>query len=362
MRKLNRWVGMVAGGIALAAGIIAVMFVEFSPIPPPPRAVIRPVKSAIVQDANTATPRRFRGIIVPGKTVDLAFQVAGQIVDADLVLGRQVKRDALLATLDVTPMDQQIAVLKPTVEETERKLTLIQKAFESGVATANELSMAQAAYDRAAAELTIALQAKDDTTLRAPFDALIVQRFFEIFENVQAGQPVVRLQDISSVDIRVELPESIVARYRGDRPGKAAARFASLPGTSFDVTVKEASAEADKTTGGYPVTFTMPRPEEATILPGMGATIVLTPPEGPSGGVAVPAQAVFVDEAQGRCVWRLTEKDQHFIAAKIPINVTALTDDVAIVSTGLQPGWRVATAGVHFLHEGQIVRLMEQTR
>jgi RND family efflux transporter MFP subunit len=258
-------------------------------------------------------------------------------------------------------MDQQIAVLKPTVQQTREALDQTRSMAEQGVATARELSDAQAAYDQAVAQLRIAQQARENATLTAPFRALIVQRFVERFENVQAGQPVVRLQDRSNVDVQVELPESVVARYQGDRPGQTRVQFAALPGRLLPVAVKEASAEADTTTGGYPVTFTLPQPEGVTLLPGMGATILLIPSEGErSGDVAVPLEAVFLDDALGRCVWRLAERDGGLVAERVPVKVVQLAGDVAIVSEGLEPGCRVATAGIHFLREGLVVRPMEQ--
>lgn len=361
MRRFGRWVGVILGAIFLAAGVAAVIFVDFSPTPPPPRQLVRPVKSALAISADTLEQRRFRGEVVPGKTVDLAFQIGGQIIEGDLSLGRQVAQGELVAKLDITPMEQKIAVLEPTVTLTTERLDQIRRLVEKGAATAGELADAQAAYDKAVAELRIAQQALADAVLAAPFDSLIVQRFYDLFENIQAGQPVVRLQDISSIDIRVELPESVVARHRGDRPGRAEARFAALAGRSFPVTVKEASAEANAVTGGYPVTYTMPAPEGATILPGMGATIVLIPsPSAESQNVSVPAQAIVVDATGGRWVWRLKEQGPVFVAAKVPVTVTELTGDQAIISEGLQDGWRVAVAGVHFLGEGQAVRLMEQ--
>jgi RND family efflux transporter MFP subunit len=361
MGKWNRWIGLGVGGLALLGGLAAVLFVDFSPTPPPPDTVVRPVKSAVVIQADALQQRRFRGQVVAGKTVDLAFQVGGQIKQADLKLGRQVQQGDILAQLDTTPLDQQIAVLEPTVRQTREKLEAIKEVARQGAATVNEVADAQAAYDKAVAQLEIATQAKADATLKAPFDALIVQRFAERFENVQARQPVVRLQDISSIDVRVELPESIVARSRANRAGQADVRFASLPDQSFPVSVKEASGEADPTTGGYPVTYSLPRPENLTVLPGMGATIVLIPPESEQGSeLAVPAEAVFVDDVQGRCVWQLQPDGQSFIARKTPVQIAKLQEDVAIVTEGLQAGWRVATAGIHFLSEGQVVRLLEE--
>ena len=51
-----------------------------------------------------------------------------------------------------------------------------------------------------------------DSTLRAPYDGVIAQRFVEQGQNVRAKEPVVQFQDVDEIDIVVDVP--------GDRHGR----------------------------------------------------------------------------------------------------------------------------------------------
>ncbi len=73
--------------------------------------------------------------------------------------------------------------------------------------------MAKAALDDAKADL-------GDTALRAPFSASVGEVFMENFQNVQSKQAILSLVGIDTVEIEVDLPESIVARLRLQDTGR----------------------------------------------------------------------------------------------------------------------------------------------
>ena len=96
-------------------------------------------------------------------------------------------------------------------------------------------------------------QAKDnlrDTSLRAPYDGMLAERYVENFEYVRAQQEIVSLQDISIVEIVAQIPETIVAGARQGQSFDFVARFGSLAGQEFPAETKEFAAEAKSSTFG----------------------------------------------------------------------------------------------------------------
>ena len=61
------------------------------------------------------------------------------------------------------------------------------------------------------AQLQQANDSLRDTSLRAPYDGIVAERYVENFEYVRAQQEIVNLQDISIVEIVAQIPETIVA-------------------------------------------------------------------------------------------------------------------------------------------------------
>ena len=230
----------------LLAGVAAVAFVDWNPLPPAPEAVTRPVKSAVVIDRAERPERRFNAEVSASRTVDLAFQVSGPLIEAELDLGRRVQAGDVLARIDPARFELEIETLRPKLQQAGSRLERIERMVANNAATQAELIDARAARDAAAAQLDVAEQALEDATLRAPFEALIVARYVENFQNVRPTEPVVRLQDISELDIVVNLPESLVANYDRDRDAvQPHVIFPVRPELRFPATVKEASAEAD---------------------------------------------------------------------------------------------------------------------
>ena len=69
-----------------------------------------------------------------------------------------------------------------------------------------EMDSAQAAVDTARDELGY-------TTLRAPFGGVVSKRYVDNYQEIRAKEPIVSLDDVSSVEILVDVPELIVATF-----------------------------------------------------------------------------------------------------------------------------------------------------
>jgi RND family efflux transporter MFP subunit len=209
-------------------------------------------------------------------------------------------------------------------------------------------------------------QAKDDladSSLRAPYDGVVAQRFVDNFEFVQAQESILSLQNISVMELVAQVPETIIARARRD-DGLASqadspefyALFPSLPGQRITANVTEVAAQADPVTRTYAVTFQLPQPEEGTILAGMTGEVYAQAREGSAVGFSVPVSSVFTDENGATCVWLLNE--QTMTPDKAVVELGDLIGGSAMLLAGVSEGDTVITAGASYLHEEQRVRII----
>jgi multidrug efflux pump subunit AcrA (membrane-fusion protein) len=114
----------------------------------------------------------------------------------------------------------------------------------------------------------------------------------------------------------------------------------------------------------YKATFTMPRPETITLLPGMPATMTEHAPviTQQQGGDLLPLDAVPVGTDGVYFVWKLKEvSDGLYSVHQTPVEVGELLGDSIVVMKGVTAMDRIAAAGVHILTEGQEVRLFDET-
>ena len=195
-----------------------------------------------------------------------------------------------------------------------------------------------------------------DSTLRAPYDGVIARRFVEEGQNLRAKDPVVQFQDADEIDIALDVPESVmVSDIRSAKIEQMIATFSSAPGLQFPVRIKEMAQAADPVTQTFQVRVTMKSPPGMNVLPGMTATVTLTSRRTGSktDRILVPIDAVLKDGTGDQVVWEV-KPDQT--VSRRPVKIGEATGGQIAVTEGLQPGDRIAVAGVTFLREGMKVR------
>ena len=338
----------------------------------------RPVKMMTVGEAAQVTERSFPGTVRAAKRAELAFQVSGTLTRLPVGEGQEVREGDVLAQLDQRDFENSLrsaqgqfgnvrAALESARSEYERILRI--RKQDPGATSESMVVKRREAMDRASAEMESAQAAVDAardrlgyTSLHAPFSGIVSRRHVENFQEVQAKEPIISLDDISSLEILVDLPESVVARINepSERTGKPApvhAEFAAIPDREFPLIVKEFSTRADPKTQTFQVVLQMKKPDDVSILPGMTALIVGSAQQGVNGddNFIIPAVAVFGDELGVSHVWVVNPETMTVERRKV---VTGeLTGDAGIrVVEGLAAGETVAVSGAGQLRDGMRVK------
>jgi RND family efflux transporter MFP subunit len=195
-----------------------------------------------------------------------------------------------------------------------------------------------------------------DTSLRAPYDGVIAQRFVEQGQNVRAKDPVVRFQGVDEIEIVVDVPETVMAaEIRSADIVEILAELSAAPGLRFPVQIREVAQVADPTTQTFTVRAAMQAPEGIRLLPGMTATVTVTYRRAAILGnrIFVPVSAISKRDNGDEVVW-VIGSDQK--SAPQPVKTGAASGGQIEIMEGLEPGERIATAGVSFLREGMKVR------
>jgi membrane fusion protein, multidrug efflux system len=195
----------------------------------------------------------------------------------------------------------------------------------------------------------------DDTSLRAPYDGVIAQRFVEQSQNVRAKEPVVRFQDVDEINIAVDVPETFMAAsLRLADIVQMNAEFSGAPGIQFPVQIREIAQAADPVTQTFTIRVAMKVPPNLTLLPGMTSLVTLTYRRASILGerILVPISAVMQDASGDEVAW-VVGSDQTVSRRKVKIG-EATGGEIEILD-GLKPGDRIAVAGVRFLRDGMKV-------
>ncbi|MBA3496897.1 MAG: efflux RND transporter periplasmic adaptor subunit [Ramlibacter sp.] len=344
--------------LALAASLMMVACSK-SEVPQEP---VRSVKVMAVGVETIKSGYEFAGEVRPRVESRLGFRVAGKIVKRQAELGQQVKAGQVLAQLD--PRDYQLAAdaarAQVAAASTNRDLAaadfkrfaaLKDQNFISGAELERRetnLKAAQAQVDQARAQLASQGNQAGYTHLVADVSGVVTAVEAEPGQVVSAGTPVVRIAQDGARDVVFSVPEDKVAAIK---PGSAVAVRIWSDGTALAGKVREVAASADPATRTYPVKVSL----DASAMPALGATAYVSPQALSHAGTPViklPTSALR-KEGAGTAVWVLDKASMTLQSQ--PVQIATADGNEAVISSGLQPGMLVVSAGVHVLSAGQKV-------
>lgn len=338
-------------------------------VPEEVREAIRPVKIFQVQSSDASMMRKFPAQVHSAERAELAFRVAGELQRLPVTAGQEVRVGDLLAVLD--PRDYQILV-----DDRKARYLLAKSQFQRTNDLFKRQQVSKAQFDQATAELDISnaalAAARSDlsyTQLKAPFSGQVSQRYVDNHQPVSAGQKVMMLQVRNQLEVKMQIPESLMANLATDSEQKyqPEVEFEAIPGQRFLASYKEHNAQADAATGSFTVTLMLARPPALNLLPGMSASVHVDLNKVLSNKVSsviIPSQAAFQTNTQAEGssnaqVW-VVKPDMMLVARTIKVG--RLTQSGIEVIEGLQAGEKIVAAGVHQAHEGMQVRPWVQER
>lgn len=317
----------------------------------------RPVKLITLSASDAGAPLEFPAVIRARNTVQLAFNVPGQVTDLPVIEGKPVEEGTLLASLDNTEYKARLDAAEATLELAQTEFTRFSELAESGAVAIAEFDQKRAALQAAKSELELARKAYEDTFLRAPFDGVVGSRLIQRFTNVQAKQPVLVFQSLIPLDVLIDVPEPMVLRSSPGRKNapRTAVRFDSLPDLELPVTFREVNMEADPQTQTFRVTFSLEDTGGFTVLPGMSAILIAERRATEGDAVyLLPPLSVMTDPDGARYVW-LFDPEAGTVN-KRDVQVGLLRDGGLEILGGLSAGDQVVVAGLSQLSPGLKVR------
>ncbi len=314
----------------------------------------RPVKVMSLEQGDGVLRRNFFGTVVARQTVDLAFQVSGQLNRFPVLEGEPVAKDALIAELDLEAFQRALDQARLQKEQAERSLNRLKQLSRDTVSEAS-LEDAQTNADLAEIAVREAQDAFDHATLRAPFDGLVATRNLANFSTIQAGTPIVRLHDVSEWRVEIEVPE-VLFRRAGKDPDLQI--FGTFTGSDrkIPLEVREFRAEASTVGQTFKLTLAMLEEPGAGVLPGSSITVTADLKLA-AARIEVPASAIIFtpDGATSVMVFEPGEGDAG-VARRRAVQIEAGPDGEFLLAEPLEPGTEVIVAGAGMLSDGQAVR------
>jgi RND family efflux transporter MFP subunit len=327
-----------------------------------PQEPLRSVKLITVASSDLTAEGVYSAEVRARVESRLGFRVGGKLVQRPAELGQRVAAGQLLALVDAQDFQlaAQAAQAQVGAAQSQRDLAAAEfKRFEalkaqnfiSGAELERReasLKAADAALNQAKAQAQAQGNQAGYARLTAGHAGVVTAVEAEVGQVVSAGQPVLRLAHDGPRDAVFAVSESAIM---GLKTGQIMQATVLSTGQAVQGKVRELAAMADPVTRTYVVKLAL---DAGGNLP-LGASLnVRTSGLSASApkGIQLPTSALRQDP-QGTAVWVLDEATMTVNSQVVQLGPVS-GNDVAVLS-GLTPGQKVVSAGVHVLSPGQKV-------
>ena len=286
------------------------------------------------------------GSVRAARGILLSAEASGDITGLQVASGDQVAAGQLLVSLD-----DRVEVA--TRQRIQANLELAQLLYERDASLIEQRSIPQTQLDRSRADLaaTRAQLAEIDAILEnkritAPFAGRLGILQVRLGDYVEAGTPLVTLQDLTQLEVDFTLPDRYAPRLR---PGLAVElRVPAFPGRVFAAQLRAVDARIDDSTRNLSLRAAIEGGEG--LLPGMFARLSVDLGSEISP-VVVPETAVSYS-LQGDTVYIIAAQDDGLTVTPRVVRTAGVRDGLVAISDGVGDGERVVTAGQNKLYRG----------
>jgi multidrug efflux system membrane fusion protein len=318
------------------------------------KVVTARIEVAVVLEQEIAFPVRATGLVISKNEAKPSFKVGGVIKRTFADAGDNVFKGMLLATLDMSEINAQVAQAENGLEKARRDLQRARNLLADSAATLEQVQNAETAFRLAEETRAIVVFNRQYAEVRAPINGKVVQRLSREGEITGPGMPVFYIVGTGSSDWRIKagVTDRDWVRVRVGNP--VVLQFDAFPGEEFRGEVSEIAQTVNPQSGTFDVEVQL-NGKPPRLAAGMVAALEIQPrTEG--ADLVIPVDALIEADGETGAVFLI---DDSLRAVRRPVRIKAITQQGILLKSGLKAGDRVATTGGAFLQQGSKVSIIE---
>jgi len=359
--KSGRPKGLLLGGAILVVAAGAAVYF-FAGRPLRPRSV-EAVNASLLTEGQATTLLASTGYVEAERKADLSPKITSRITELNVTEGSRVKTGDVIARLDHTDLDAQLAEKQASWVNARAELERQHSLHGQGLSPKASLDAAVAAEATSRAAVRYVRALLDYTVIRAPFGGVVTAKRAFVGEAVSpfgsspsgggSGGAIVTLVEFSSLYVGADVNEANLSKLGPKQPAEIT--LDAVPDKTYHGFLRQIVPAADrqKATVRVKVAFS---DADDKILPDLSARVSFTaePTAGKTGRtrVLVPKSAIrTVDGRTG--VFRIVDGRARFQ----PVQAGAETQGQVEIVEGLSGGERLVSSSSGEIRDGDRVRV-----
>ncbi|MCO4798624.1 MAG: efflux RND transporter periplasmic adaptor subunit [Colwelliaceae bacterium] len=334
---------------------------------------VRPIAWVKVTESNLQQLRTLSGIVAPVEATSLSFEVIGKVQTVEVNLGDTVNKGQILAQLNHRSLELSLKSAQAQLDKANSAMTEAKNGFtrfsqliDQGLVSQSGFDNAKANYDSsksavgvAQAQLDIASKNLQDGTLKAPYNGIITKRLIEPSQQIGLGQAAFEIEGKHGLEVNVMVPETLIQEL--EQNAIIPVRFPVLAHIEMLGRITEIGTRAEAA-NAFPVTVVLQK-ENSLLRAGMTAEVDFAfDGIGKTGyqGITISVPFTALSAGINQKSYVFVYNPEKNIVTQREVQTENVMNNIAYISSGLNNGEIIATAGVAFLRDGQKVTLLDK--
>lgn len=313
-----------------------------------------PVKVIMLAQETISPVIQTSGLFTTDDETMLAFKTGGVIEKIYVKEGDAVRQGQLLATLNLTEIEAQVAQANLALEKAKRDFNRVQNLYRDSVATLEQFQNTKTGMEVAQRQADAANFNRSYSEIRAISNGYVLRKMANEGQVISSGTSVLQTNGASQNNWKLRVGVSDREWAIVSVGDVATITTDALPNKSFEATVTRKSESTDGMSGAFTLELTM-KTANASLASGLFGKAIITPSKKQLAW-KIPYDALLDGDAQSGYVFTTNDSKT---AVKTPVVVNAIDRDYVLISAGLEDARLLIVSGSAYLRDGSMVRVIQ---
>ena len=305
------------------------------------------------------------GYLVADKQSKITPKISGKVVRLNFDVGDKVTRGQVLAVLESTTMEAQLAEADAALGQAQQEYNRQLALWKQGVTSRSLLDNAEAQLKAARARVAQIRINMTDMTVRAPFDGTIATKNTEVGEvisSVTLGQvsgtlpagAICTIVDLNTLEVVADVNEGSIGQLSEGQPAEVTVD--AFPNRKWRGVLRQIIPTADRAKAIVQVKVKIMNPD-ARLLPEMSATASFLQTERSDSELREPPRIWLPSSALSDGRVAVVDANRHIAWRRVSTGL--VREERVEITSGVRAGDRVVIENPDRLKEGALVRYGE---
>ena len=293
-----------------------------------------------------------RGTVKARGNISITPETSARVTKVLVKEGEKVKMGQTLVVQDAEVLNNNIAELKTSLDLATTIYDRQKKLWDKNIGSEVQYLEAKNRKESLERKLATSRSQLAKARIKAPFSGVIDRIDVRVGQNIQPGQPIIRLVSLANMYIKANVSDSYVGKFE---PNQEVSIYFPSTGVELKSKISAIGQVIEPKNRTFELEIIIP--SSSNIKPNMVAVLSVSDYE-KMDAFTVPTNIVFTD-SKGFFVYQLKQSEGNNVAIRTDVTLGLSAGTKTEVLTGLNEGDVIIDKGIYDISNGSQVKIAE---